>query len=373
MRKISFCLVLCLCTLYSEAQAPDSSIAALQGLPSKYYSKVDKKISSVNDQLTKKSLKYLAKFQRQEQKLQRRLQQLNPDVAITDATQKYNEFAQKIKSKTAVLTKIVSGEYNPYMDSLGTSLSFLKQFNGISDKVKDPLKSFDLLQGNLQESEKIKAFITDRKNQIKELLSKYTHLPAGLKNEYAKLNKTAYYYSAQVREYKEMLKDPDKMEKKALALLNELPAFQKFMRQNSALGNLFGIPSNYSTTQALQGLQTIDQVRQLITNRVGSGPNASAMLSSQLQAAQGELNQFKDKLNALGGGSGDMEMPDFKPNNQKTKPFLQRLEYGTNLQTTRGSFIFPTTTDLGLSVGYKLNNKSTVGIGASYKQGWGKD
>jgi hypothetical protein len=27
--------------------------------------------------------------------------------------------------------------------------------------------------------------------------------------------------------------------------------------------------------------------------------------------------------------------------------------------------------DLGLSVGYKLSNKSTVGVGASYKLGWG--
>ncbi|MDB5223397.1 MAG: hypothetical protein JWN83_2064, partial [Chitinophagaceae bacterium] len=33
---------------------------------------------------------------------------------------------------------------------------------------------------------------------------------------------------------------------------------------------------------------------------------------------------------------------------------------------------FPATTDIGLSVGYKLNDKSTLGIGASYKVGLGK-
>jgi hypothetical protein len=48
------------------------------------------------------------------------------------------------------------------------------------------------------------------------------------------------------------------------------------------------------------------------------------------------------------------------------------LEYGSNIQTARNNF-FPTTTDLGLSVGYKLTDKSVVGIGASYKMGWGKD
>jgi long-subunit fatty acid transport protein len=68
-----------------------------------------------------------------------------------------------------------------------------------------------------------------------------------------------------------------------------------------------------------------------------------------------------------------MSMPDFKPNNQKTHSFLKRLEIGTNLQTTRADYFFPTTTDFGLSLGYKLNDKSTVGIGGSYNVGWGQN
>ena len=145
------------------------------------------------------------------------------------------------------------------------------------------------------------------------------------------------------------------------------------MKNNSQLAGLFNIPGNYGSPQALAGLQTRDQIQQMIQVQAGSGPNAQAMVQQQVQAAQGQLNQFKDKLNALGGGSGDIDMPNFRPNNQKTKTFLKRLEYGTNLQNTRGSYFFPTTTDIGLSVGYKLKNKSTLGIGASYKMGWGKD
>ncbi len=64
-------------------------------------------------------------------------------------------------------------------------------------------------------------------------------------------------------------------------------------------------------------------------------------------------------------------MPNFKPNNQKTKPFLKRLELGANLQTTRTNYFFPTTSDIGLLLGYRVNNKITAGIGASYKIGWG--
>jgi hypothetical protein len=42
------------------------------------------------------------------------------------------------------------------------------------------------------------------------------------------------------------------------------------------------------------------------------------------------------------------------------------------MQTLRSTSFFPVTTDLGLSLGYKLNDKSVVGVGASYKLGWGQ-
>ena len=51
------------------AQDIDSSMQSAVELPQKYYAKVDKKMSSVDERLTKKSIKYLAKFQKQEAKL----------------------------------------------------------------------------------------------------------------------------------------------------------------------------------------------------------------------------------------------------------------------------------------------------------------
>ena len=169
-----------------------------------------------------------------------------------------------------------------------------------------------------------------------------------------------------------MLNDPDKLEQQALSLLNKLPAFQSFMKQNSQLAGLFNLPGNYGDATDLAGLQTRSQVAALINQQVAAGgPDGAAALQGSLQSAQSQLDGYKDKLSKLGGGSGDIDMPDFKPNEQKTKTFWRRLEYGTNFQTTRNSYYFPTVSDFGLSVGYKLNDKSTVGIGASYKLGWG--
>jgi hypothetical protein len=372
-----YILLILFIIVYNRCLAQEDTLNNnLQKLPGNFYSKIDKKISSVNDQLTKKSLKYLVKFQRQERKLQQKFEKLNPGNAtnvITNGDEKYKELSRKIKSKTGEAGKVISGGYNPYLDSLGTSLSFLKQFNGISDKVKDPLKSFDLLQSKLQESDKIKAFIADRKNQIKELLSKYTNLPNGLKNQYAKLSKTAYYYSAQVKEYKEMLNDPSKIEQKALGILTKLPAFQKFMKQNSQLASLFRIPDNYGTAQSLTGLQTRNSVQSLIQQRIASGgPNAQAQIQANLAVAQAEMNKLKDKLSQYtGGGGSDVEMPDFKSNTEKTKSFLKRLEYGFNTQFAKSNSLLPSIADLALSLGYKLNDKGSIGIGASYKMGMG--
>jgi hypothetical protein len=362
-------------SLFSYSKIPDYSFKVSPQISDKYYSKVNKKISSVNDQLTKKSLKYLAKFQRQERKLQQKIQKLNPGNAtnvFTSANDKYKEFSQKIKIKTADPTKIISGEYNPYLDSLGTSLSFLKQFNGISDKVKEPLASLNQLQSKLHQSEKIKEFIAERKNQIKELLSKYTKIPGSLKKEYEKLSKTAYYYSAQVKEYKEMLKDPKKVEQKALGILRELPAFQKFMKENGQLASLFRMSGNVDPAQSLAGLQTRSSIQAVIQQRVAAGgPNAMAVVQQNIAQAAGELNKLKDKVNKFGGGSSDIEMPDFRLNEQKTKKFLQRLEYTTDLQLAKNNNLLPSTANIGLGIGYKLDDKKTIGIGLSYKLGMG--
>jgi len=63
-----------------------------------------------------------------------------------------------------------------------------------------------------------------------------------LVNEFTGFQKEAYYYSAQLKEYKDMLSDPDKMVQKDLTLLNKQPAFTNFMKQNSQLASLFRLP-----------------------------------------------------------------------------------------------------------------------------------
>ncbi len=121
----------------------------------------------------------------------------------------------------------------------------------------------------------------------------------------------------------------------------------------------------------LAGLQTRASVQTLIQQQVSAGgPNAQAQIQQNLAQAHAEINKLKEKINQF-GGSSDRAMPDFKVNSKKTKSFLNRLEFGSNLQFEKSRNVLPSATNIGLSLGYKLNDKSIIGMGMSYKVGMG--
>ena len=376
--KTPFVFLILLTQLFiirAYSQEAESIVNNLEILSPKYIATVEHKLSSIDEKLTQRTEKYLRKLMHQEERIQRNIKKTDSAAyqIFGKAKDRYQELSESIISKTAILAKLSGGQYSSYLDSLGTSISFLKQYKYLTNKSKDPLNTLHQLQSKLQQTENVKKFIAERKAQIKDLLSRYTHIPKGLQKQYKQLTKTAYYYSAQVKEYKEMLKDPKKIEQKALSLLNKLPAFQNFMRQNSQLASLFQVPGNNAVAPNVSGLQTRASVQTMIAQQVSmGGPNAMAQVQQNLAAAHAEINKLKENINKLGGASSDIEMPDFKPNDQKTKSFLKRLEFGSNIQSQKSTRFFPATTDLGLSVGYKLNDKDIIGIGASYKVGLGK-
>ncbi len=184
-----------------------------------------------------------------------------------------------------------------------------------------------------------------------------------------------YYYRAQAEEYKRIFEDPQKLEKTLLDVAGSTAAFQKFFSKHSELAGLFQLPGNDDISAAvLNEMQTRDMLLEQLQGRLGTGgPNAQQYVSSNIASAQSALQPLKDKLQQLGTKGGDADMPNFKPNDQKKKSFLQRIEWGTNMQSAKSNSFFPTTTDLDVSIGYKLNSTAVAGVGASYKMGWGRD
>ncbi|RYY49993.1 MAG: hypothetical protein EOO06_05305 [Chitinophagaceae bacterium] len=323
--------------------------------------------------LDKATKKYLQKLQKQEAKLQNKILKKDSLLAkqfFTGVEEKY----EALKNTPKHISKY-SHVYSSRLDSLTTSIKFLNGENGITDKATNTLSKYSDLQAKLDQTETIKKFLAERKKLLKENLEKL-----GMVKELKGFSKQAYYYAQQVRELKAVWEDPSTLEKKLLEWVAKSEKFREFFRENSQLGSLFALPggSSGASTASLQGLQTRASVQQAITARFGSGPQVGQQLQQNMQAAQAQLSELKNKLaglqtGSIGNSSSDIDMPDgFKPNNQKTKTFLQRLEYGANIQSQKASSYFPVTSDIGLSLGYKLNDKSSLGVGASYKLGWGR-
>ena len=359
--------------LHSHAQQEDS---ALFQLPSNYLDKVSSKASHLEQELDKKTDKALQQMIKQELKMKNKLAKIDSSKAkeiFGDAKQKYNELEQKLQNGTSL------NQYISSLDTLSTSLKFIQQNQELisktreaQQKLKEAISKVNGLENQFQKAEEIKKFLKERKQFLKEQLSKL-----GFAKQLKKINKQVYYYSEQVKEYAAMLKDHKKAERKAIDLLSKTKLFQDFMRKNSMLASLFripGDPNDPAYIASLAGLQTRVQVNNLIQQQIATGgPNAQQQFQNNMQQAQSQLNELKNKINQFGHGSSDDIIPEgFKPNDQKTKSFLKRLEYGTNVQTQKAQSYFPVTSDIGLSVGYKLNDKSIIGIGASYKLGLGR-
>jgi hypothetical protein len=373
--------VLLTLTYSSHAQDSINTVPPSPASYAQYIEQISSMADRLDEQITSQTTKYLQRLQKQEAKLQSKLRKKDSLAAanlFSKSAEKYTVLKQKINNKSSQLA-VKGRKYFPALDSLGTSLKFLQQYRSSGAAAKETLSKLNNMENSLQQADDISQFIQERRQVLATQLQSY-----GMAGDMKQFNKDAYYYSQQLQEYKTALNDPDKITEKALGLLDKLPAFQQFMHEHSELADLFRTPGQTADIrgQGLPGLQSRGQVQEQILQRIGAGPNqsngsvsAEAILQQSMQAAQSSMNTLKDKAGARlnGGNSFDESDPGFKPNHQKTKTLLQRLEYGTNVQTAQSAGLFPTTTDFALSVGYKLNDKSTLGLGASYKMGWGRD
>jgi len=359
------------------AFAQDSTTTnSIEKIPDKVFQSINKKASVLEEKLDKQTDKYLSKLERQENKLRRKLWKKDSTLAkeLFDKTEEKYSSLRNISGKLDKYQALYSG----HLDSLSTAMKFLQNEN--LDKISSnpylqkSLGEYKQLQEKFNQSNQIKNYLSQRKMMLKQAFQRL-----GMVKEYKKFEKEVYYYRAQVDEYKRMFEDPSKLEAGLLNLVLKIPRFKNFFANNSILGSLFPNmgPVNSSASGAAFGLQTRASLNQYLNTRFSGSVNYNQAIQQNLGSAQGQIDELRSKFMSITGGSigssSDFDLPDFKPNEEHTKSFLKRLEYGTNFQTAHGTGWFPITTDLGLSMGYKLNQKNVIGLGASYKIGWGKD
>jgi hypothetical protein len=372
--KLALLCILILPLCKANAQT-DTALQAVKQLPIDYLKQTEKKVKTYTDRVNTKTEKTLTKLSKWEQKIQTTLQKVNPEAAnrlFAPGQMSFTKALEEYQQGKSIASNYKAG-YDKYRDDLTTQMKFIEsQKEQLDEKYLKALEESKEAVAQLNDEEARNAamqkFIKERKQQLMQEAIK--HL--GKSKYLQKINKKTYYYAETLLNYKELFNDPKKAEQTALQILDKIPAFKKFMQENSMLASMFSMPGAAGNTANLAGLQTRASVNSLIQNQIAAGgPNAMQTVQQNLQQGQAELNKLKDKLLKAGKSNSDSELPDFKPNTQKTKTFLQRVEYGANFQAERGSELLPGAMNIGLSLGYKINDKSSAGIGASYRLGIG--
>lgn len=354
------------------SQNSDTSDVSSTRLISSFAKDINDKADRIHQKLDKYTAKALKKSQRQGARLKKKLEKtdsLKASTVFGNADQQYQQLQQRLQNSNSVQ------QYIPSLDTLNSSLKFLQQNAGLlsltkeTDKLKQSLGKVNALGQQFQKAEEIKKFLKERNEYIRNQLQ-----GMGFVKELKRLNKGAFYYGEQLNAYKALLKDHKKAEKKVIELLSKTKFFQSFFRKNSILASMFrlpGDPDDPVSIASLAGLQTRASVNNLIQQQIG--PNGQAQYQQNMQDAQSQLQKIKDKVTQLGSGNGDVEMPEgFHPNPEKTKTLFQRLEYSANMQSQKATTFFPTRSDIGLSIGYRISDKNVVGAGLSYRIGWGR-
>jgi hypothetical protein len=364
------------------SQAADTTVHQQAVVSTRFFGKVEARTGQLDQSLTRKTTSYLDKLARLEDRLKSKLATTN-----SDATKNFpaGDYQQWIRGMQAPSSSTAPGKtYIGGLDTLRTTLQYLQSGQGGSGMaanagtgstaLANASGQVQQLQAHLDQSALISQYISERKQQIAQYLAGYTHLPAGVTQTFDQYKATAYYYHQQVEALKNSLSDPQKIEQQAITQLSKVPAYQTFLAQHSMLASMFRLPAGYEDGSALQGLQTKGQVQQMLQQQVsGGGQGAQSAVDQQMQQAKTQLTNMQSNLSKYGVGGQAIDMPNFQPNQQKTKTFLKRLTYGANLQLSKSTDYFPATGNLGLTIGYKINDKSTVGVGASYNIGLGSD
>lgn len=284
---------------------------------------------------------------------------------LAESNNLYNKFQHTLISSPNNAWK----EYLPALDSVQTSLNFLGTGNildqGLSKSISEASGNLKQYTNSIQAAMQIQQQLKERKRLLMQQFQQF-----GLVKELKRLNKEFFYYQQQFNEIKALLSDGSKLERKLLGIIRDSDAFKNFFNANSQFSALFPAGSGGSgiANGTTDNLQTIAEVQARLLR---SGMDNRAVNNALTNAQTEPLTSVPSvRLPGMNGGEA-LAMPDFIPNQQKTKSLLQRIELGWNLQTRRATNLLPSLADLGLSIGYKLNDNSVIGTGIAYKLGMG--
>jgi len=344
-----------------------------------YINAVQKKTTNISEGIQSTNDKFLKKLLRFEQKLNQRTRKrkvLNGKASDAEGGLVLGALIENIS--TDVKRPEFARGYLSHLDTITTTIKyFASQPGQVLQNLSITMAGLDnakagisSLNQKLQQAENIQNRIKAELNNIQKKFA-----DAGMIKQFNTVSKEFYYYNERIRNLKSSIEQSGGIEKEVVGYLRNTKPFQNFMKQHSELAMLF--PSNLPNGNQpnLTGLQTRSEIQNLISKSSGkSDIDANQLFENRIAEANQLLAEIKSRTNKLGiNRSDDLLNAIPKVNTQKTKSFWNRMEYGINIQSVKANGFWPVTNDIGVSLGYKLNQRSTIGVGGSHKLGLGKD
>src|SRR6187402_2683827 len=136
----------CLNPMFAISQDAHEKAEQVINVPSKFLDHIRHKTADLDAQLTRQTEKYLQKMQRREARLQAKLSRLDPQAAnnlFSGSAQRYANLADKMRTDTGNDRTSLSGEYQPYTDSLRGMLGFMRQGVPGSERAMHQLQTLE--------------------------------------------------------------------------------------------------------------------------------------------------------------------------------------------------------------------------------------
>lgn len=350
----------------------------------RYAGKVYRKTKRFNKQVERNYEKYKKRLARSEKKLQKEL--CKKDERLADYLYSYSFYKNAPYYKPGLISVNKSHTeqtYFSYFNTLKNNIekikksvqtgSFKKSKLRLNRKISRAETELSALEENLLQTDAMNNYMRSRKVILGSALKKYPELD----NPLLDYKKEAFYYKATFNEYKNIFKEKGALENEAANLFRQLPVKKDALPPVPELNNVTGNALSQVTTPvpvteltgASPNLQTNAEVQAMMDKSIADlGNNAKGIIEKNMLDMHSQLTKAKKEFPWI-ENIGDV--PDFKVNPMKSKPFSERIKYGINFQFTPGTIFVPVAGEIGGSVGYMFTQKLTSGVSTFYRAGFG--
>ena len=363
--------------------APEEDVQKIQEQSAKYidlrlhkieklYKQQDKQIKKSLKRLAKKEKRLKAKYKKKDSLLRAKLK------GSTSFDSLKKSYASK-KSKSG--KKKVNRSVSKSLDSVtviknfaSKKLALAKQKGLIGKDVNLPAdkNSLNDLKAKLAAQQEIQQLAEKHAKRLKSAIGSI-----GNKADVKGLSKELFYFKGKIQAYKNIAKEPEKLEELALEYLQGTQGFESALssglRKQSTQG---GVSLQDMKPEDLErmGFQTKKSVRKQIKKKfnLNSSEKVNAFKNKTAEAKK-EFNKLKKQKSEIKKQKEQFKKEGFRPNPMRGLPFSKRIEKNFNWQVNRAANGEPALANFAVQVGFKHTQRLTYNLLAGTAIGLGQD